>query len=305
MEYIDRTDYGKPNMQYKWEHGMYELSPAPPQMEWQEYIDLYFAEKDSKYFTWFLHYYERIINSIANKAAEKHNMTTHLTGIKSAIVFGLFEALLQYDPENGVEFLAFQKSFVTKQIDEYTRTMQSGVITMTVDTYPILKKIMALFRQNGNKCDDDSIQKICQEVNMQEKTIRKYIRIGLLNESRTDLDGKTDKDGNRIDYSTDDLISDQSSQPDKLYFRTEQNEAISKAYDKLKYREQLMVAARLGFCPKCFGIRHRVTDENGNKVEVSFKKQPFFDIALSHSLSSAEAAENIYYGALEKMRKWI
>ena len=61
----------------------------------------------------------------------------------------------------------------------------------------------------------------------------------------------------------------------------------------------------INWCHVDVGDEYNETDENGNKVEVPFKKQPFFDIALSHSLSSAEAAENIYYVALEKMRKWI
>ena len=38
---------------------LYRMKPAPPKMEdFQEYIALYFAEKDEKYLGWFFHYYE-------------------------------------------------------------------------------------------------------------------------------------------------------------------------------------------------------------------------------------------------------
>ena len=38
---------------------IYRLSPAPPRKDdLQEYIDLYLAEKNETYLSWFLHYYE-------------------------------------------------------------------------------------------------------------------------------------------------------------------------------------------------------------------------------------------------------
>ena len=43
---------------------IYRLSPAPPRKDdLQEYIDLYFAEKDEEYLSWFLHYYEPTLNT--------------------------------------------------------------------------------------------------------------------------------------------------------------------------------------------------------------------------------------------------
>lgn len=37
---------------------LYRMKSAPPKMEgFQEYITLYFAEKDEKYLGWFFHYY--------------------------------------------------------------------------------------------------------------------------------------------------------------------------------------------------------------------------------------------------------
>ena len=42
---------------------MYRITPAPPKMELQEYIERYCKEKDEKYFLWFLHYYEKTLNT--------------------------------------------------------------------------------------------------------------------------------------------------------------------------------------------------------------------------------------------------
>ena len=47
-----------------WEKELYsyQLKPAPPKMPAQEYIEQYLAEKDEKYFSWYLHYNEKYIN---------------------------------------------------------------------------------------------------------------------------------------------------------------------------------------------------------------------------------------------------
>ena len=49
----------------EWENPftMYRVTPAPPrERDLQRYIDRYHAEKDKKYFAWFLQYDERPIN---------------------------------------------------------------------------------------------------------------------------------------------------------------------------------------------------------------------------------------------------
>ena len=49
------------------------------------------------------------------------------------------------------------------------------VITMTTDTYPVLRRIMAIYHQSGDDCSDDSVQRIADEVAMDAKSVRKYI----------------------------------------------------------------------------------------------------------------------------------
>ena len=49
--YIDKADLN-----------MYQLKPAPPKWDLQEYIVTYLKEKDERYLSWFLHYYEKKLN---------------------------------------------------------------------------------------------------------------------------------------------------------------------------------------------------------------------------------------------------
>ena len=152
--------------QYILEHRMYHLDPPPPKLTAQEYIIRYLTEKEDKYLRWYLHNQEPAINKIAQAVCERYAMSEHFADIKQAAVFGILTALQKYDPTIGAPFTAFQKQYIKDSIDDYIRTAQSGVVTMTADTYPILRRIMAIYHQNGDDCGNDSIQKISDEIGM-------------------------------------------------------------------------------------------------------------------------------------------
>lgn len=162
----------------------------------------------------------------------RYAMAEHFADIKQAAVCGILTALQKYDSAVGAPFVAFQKRYIQDSIDDYIRTAQSGVITMTVDTYPVLRRIMAIYRQSGDDCSDSNIQKIASEVNMDVKSVRKYIAIGTLNERRVDFYRQYDEDGEETGEG---IAVDTTSQPDKLYFRAMLYDALHQAYDSLTY----------------------------------------------------------------------
>lgn len=273
---------------------MYHLEPAPPKYEPQKYIELYFAEKDNRWFTWFLHYYEPTLNRTVRDAAERNGMLHHFEDLKASAVLGMLEAMQKYDIESGVPFLAFQKSFIRAAMDDYICVNRDGIITMTKDTFPVLKKIMALLYGGGEHTDNDSICKIAETMGMSAKTVQVYLTIGLLNDQRVDLYRSIeDEDGSVEEY-----IPDPSGSAEAMYFRAVVEDAVRDAYLNLSYREQRIVAQRLAFCSECLST---VTMKEDKRVPI--EKQTFFDIALSHGLSSAEAAEKAYRAAVEKMQK--
>ena len=144
--------------QYILERSMYRLDPAPPNLPSQEYIYRYFTENDEKYLLWYLHDQEPILNKIAQSSCERYAMSEHFADMKQASVFGIWTALQKYDSTIGVPFVAFQKRYISDSIEEYIRTAQSGVVTMTTDTYPVMKRIMAIYHQSGDNGSDKAIQ---------------------------------------------------------------------------------------------------------------------------------------------------
>ncbi len=281
------------------ERRMYRLDPAPPKLPAQEYIVRYLTENEDKYLAWYLHDQEPALNKLVQAACERYAMAEHFADIKQAAVCGILTALQKYDSAVGAPFVAFQKRYIQDSIDDYIRTAQSGVITMTVDTYPVLRRIMAIYRQSGDDCSDSNIQKIASEVNMDVKSVRKYIAIGTLNERRVDFYRQYDEDGEETGEG---IAVDTTSQPDKLYFRVMLYDALHQAYDSLTYREQRTIAKHLGFCDTCWSVK-KVVLINGEIEYRPIKPMTFEKISHSASRKSDKASERTYNNALEKMRK--
>ena len=286
---------------YLLDRRMYHLDPAPPKLSAQEYIVRYLTEKEDKYLAWYLHDQEPALNKLAQAACERYAMAEHFADIKQAAVCGILAALQKYDPAVGAPFAAFQKRYIQDGIDDYIRTAQSGVITMTAATYPVLRRIMAIYHRDGDDCTDDSIQRIADETGMDTKTIRRYIAIGTLNERRVDFYRQYDEDG---EGTGEDIAVDTTSQPDKLYFRAVLYDALHQAYDSLTYREQRTIAKHLGFCDTCWSVRKAVLI-NGEIEYRLIKPMTFEEISHSASRKSDKASERTYNRALKKMMENI
>lgn len=287
--------------QYILERSMYRLDPAPPKLPPQEYIDRYLTENDEKYLLWYLHDQEPMLNRVAQSACERYAMTEHFADMKQAAVFGILTALQKYDPTVGSPFVAFQKRYILDSIEEYIRTAQSGMVTMTPDTYPVMKRIMAIYHQNGDNGSNEAIQRIADEIWMEYKTVKQYLAIGLLNERRADFYKDYDEDGEETD---EDVTVDYSSEPDKLYSRAVLYNALYDAYDKLSYREQRTIAKHLGFCNSCWSTKKAIL-KNGEVDYIPIKPMTFEEISHSASRKSDKASERTFYAALEKMKKYI
>lgn len=281
------------------ERRMYRLDPAPPKLPAQEYIVRYLTENEDKYLAWYLHDQEPALNKLVQAACERYAMAEHFADIKQAAVCGILTALQKYDSAVGAPLVAFQKRYIQDSIDDYIRTAQSGVITMTADTYPVMRRIMAIYHLNGDGCSDSCIQRIADETGMGEKSVRKYIAIGTLNERRVDFYRQYDEDG---EETAEDISVDTTSQPDKMYFRAVLYDALHEAYGSLTYREQRTVAKHLGFCDACWSVRKAVLI-NGEIEYKPIKPMTFEEISHSASRRSDKASERTYNNALEKMRK--
>ena len=279
---------------------LYRMKPAPPKLEnFQEYIALYCTEKGEKYLGWFFHYYEPRLNTIIMQTVQETAMHGHFADLKQAYVFGIYKALQKYDIATGVPFLIFKEFYVKNEIDAYISTMRQGYSVHSVDEYRTLKKAMALYAKYEYKFDDETITIIAAEIGKSVKDTKEIIRAGIDSTHYTDFYRKyADEDG---ENTAEDVTTDTTSNPERLFFKQLQAEALFTAYEALDYRERMMVADHLGFCPECYGIHELGKDENGNSVKLLRKGKAYIDLAAEHMLSSPDTAFQIVNGAYEKM----
>lgn len=279
---------------------LYRIKPAPPKVDdFQEYIALYLAEKDEKYLGWFLHYYEPRLNTVIMQTVQETAMQGHFADLKQAYAFGIYKALQKYDIATGVPFLIFKEFYVKNEIDAYISTMRQGYSVHSVDEYRTLKKAMALYTKYEYKFDEETITKIAAAIGKSIKDTKEIIRSGIDSTHYTDFYRRyADED----DESTaEDVTVDDTSNPERLFFKRWQAEALFDAYENLDYRERTMVADHLGFCTECYGIYELGKDETGKTVKLLRKSKAYIDLAAEHTLSSPDTAFRIVNGAYEKM----
>ena len=281
---------------------LYRMKPAPPKPEnFQEYIALYFAEKNDKYLAWFFHYYEPRLNTIIMQTVQETAMQGHFSDLKQAYIFGIYKALQKYDISTGVPFLIFKELYVKNEIDKYISTMRQGYYVQSVDEYRTLKKAMALYAKYEYKFDDNTISIISAEIGKSVKDTKKIIRAGIESTHYTDFYRKyADEDG---ESTAEDITADKTSNPERLFFKRWRTDALFDAYENLDYRERMMIADHLGFCPECYGIYELGSDENGQPVKLLRKGIAYIDLASEHTLSSPDTAFRTVNGAYEKMRR--
>ena len=290
-----------------WEKDLhiYRLEPAPPKYEnYQQFFDLYFAEKDEKYLSWFLHYYENELNTKARGFVNEYAMYGHFVDLKQAFVMGMMEALQRYDISRGVPFLVFKELSAMNAVHTYIRTMRTGYSVQSSYADEQLRKVMWQYAEHGYRYDAETIAAISKETGISPKNVEEILQGGLLNMSVTDFYRHYgDEDS---EESLEEVAADGTSQTEELYFRIEKAEEVMAAFEGLNYRERAIVADHLGFCRDCYATRYYDTDdldEGGKPKRKPRRKVPFIELAVEHGFASPDTADKTYRRALAKMRK--
>jgi DNA-directed RNA polymerase specialized sigma subunit len=284
---------------------IYRLEQAPPKYEnYQEYFDKYFSERDEKYISWFLYYYENELNTKARGFVNEYAMYGHFVDLKQAYVMGMMEALRRYDISRGVPFLVFKELPAMNAVHTYIRTMRTGYTVQSSYADKQLREVMWQYAQYGYRCDEDIIAAIAEETKIAPKNVEEILMGGLLNMNRTDFyRNYGDEDS---EESMEEVAADGTSQTEELYLRIEKAEKVMSTFESLNYRERAIVSDHLGFCRDCYATHYYDSedlDEDKKPKRKARRKVPFIELAVEHGLASPDTADKTYRRALEKMRK--
>ena len=267
---------------------MYRLSPAPPKVkDLQEYIDLYLSEEDKKYFEWFLHYYEPILNTTAMGIVQRYAMQGHFEDIKEVCILGLLQALDKYSIDCGTPFLTYKTRIMWNEVHRYIRTMRTGLTVPSDSEYKKVRKAMRLY--SIYKKDPNALKKISKAIGVKEDTASQILQGALRNQQFVDFYRQyADDDG---EESREEICGDDTYEPLRTLAQKELTETLFSAYNALSYKEQEVIRIRTGVCPDCHRVQNR-----------KYKSPTFYETAITIGLSSAEAAEKIYREGNRKMR---
>ena len=272
----------------KEKYRMYQLDPAPSELDLQECIDGYLDTGDMAFLAQFLHWYEPALNNKAESFGRQYAMTGHFGDLKQAYVTGLLEAMDGYEKEKG-PFVPYAERRGERAMHEYIRTMRTGCSVPSDTEYYLLRKAMRLFAEYGEKTDSETIAAIAAAIHREPKTALEMIRSGTQNMRVLELDRETGEEGDEPME-----IGSLSAEPSALFFQAYQMNALYDAFRKLDYREREMLGRHYGFCPECFSV----VDKNGSPLS----KETYEDIMLDFGLSSPDTVEKTCKKALGKMR---
>lgn len=267
---------------------MYRLSPAPPKVkDLQEYIDLYLSEEDEKYFEWFLHYYEPILNTTAMGIVQRYAMQGHFEDIKEVCILGLLQALDEYSIDCGTPFLTYKTRIMWDEVHRYIWTMRTGLTVPSDSEYKKVRKAMRLY--SIYKKDPNALKKISKAIGVKEDTASQILQGALRNQQFVDFYRQyADDDG---EESREEICGDDTYEPLRTLVQKELTETLFSAYNALSYKEQEVIRIRTGVCPDCHRVQNR-----------KYKSLTFYETAITIGLSSAEAVEKIYREGNRKMR---
>lgn len=282
----------------KKEFEIYRITPPPPEWKLQEYIRQYVQSGDDKYFYWFLHYYEPLLNKKAKFFRNKYKMDEHFSDIKQSLVTGLCKALLNYDISIS-PFLPYAQRYMEREAHTYIRTMRTGYSVQSDFEYARLRKVMDIFNHSGGEFTEETISQVATQIGESYDKTKSIIEDGILTENYVDVQSNDEDDAGTTDF----LLPDSLLNPESIYFKQELYDKLYEAYDSLEYTEKIMLAQRLGFCPECFSTRYadkNDLDENCKPKEKPIKPLPYTDIATDHGFSDADTAKRVCRTAFKK-----
>lgn len=157
---------------------MYKLNYKPEKLDdFNDYFTQYIQTNDIRCFNEFLHFYEPILNTKADKYIKKNNLEQNrLADLKQIFASLLWTELQDYDINNPLPLLQIIKFKLTKSWDEYVRTSCG---TITIDRENRYRNLNAVIKhysmQPVERTVDEKVKNISKELQISEKTVRDYL----------------------------------------------------------------------------------------------------------------------------------
>ena len=263
---------------------MFQISDAPPRLDsWQDYFVQ--IKQGADLFAVFLHYYEPVLNEIANSFCRKYGLDKHFDDVKMVYVEAMLTELEHYDPACHIPFLQLTHRKLTNAMHTYAMFNLKGFSETSLTHYAQLRKAAYLYKTTT---PNQAVATICKELNIQPKTALRLIeQVDALDTFRSvDETGEEDEDYDSL-LGKDILGYRQARTPETIVIHQEQSDALWDAFNALTTKERDIISLHLGFCMECFR---------------TITPKTFDDLADLYQYTAADSVMKLYHRALKKIR---
>ena len=227
----------------------YRLSPEPPRFDsFEDYIKAFRAERDIKYFCFFLHHFEGAIIKKAGRFAERYALESYAEDLKSACAGALWYAFLYYDTASEIPFLQYAQKYIYTALHETARSCGNNFSIKNGTHYYRLRKAAYLKQKLTDEACPDIIGEISQQMKLSEKQVSKLLEELYARNSFVDFYYSDDPD----DDSVAERIADSSPNPEITVIRQMAGDIIDECLSRLDKRDTDLLEGIIGFCSECF-----------------------------------------------------
>ena len=265
---------------------IFQLEPEPPKAEnINDYILSALREKELKYFSFFLHYYEpqlnkRIKGFLGVDGGDQYDPERFLD-IKLSCREAMLQKLPDYDPEKGAEYATYIYPFIRDAMLRFRMGEEQWSVS-SLTRYKMLRTMAWLYHNTK-----DAIGEFVKKYDCDLALAEEYLKVvrGIRNQQPFFVT-EQDEDG---EETGEDVTRDDSWNYADILWDGIQAEKVRKAFEKLNYREQTLLEKRLAICMTCGRVG-------------SWKNRPTFEeLAVMFEGSSASGAERAYRKAAEHL----
>lgn len=267
-----------------WERSMFQIRNAPEKLpDWQDYFVR--IKQGEDLFPAFLHHYEPILNSIAEKHTSRYGLEDHFADVKMVYVETLLRELEGYDPASGVSYLLSIKRKLDAALHAYTMVNLTGFSESSETHYYQIRKAAYICHSQPK---ESAIAEICAQLNVTEKkAVQLLEQVQAIDTFRWYGGVETEDGQDDIPVGVDLLGYCRKPQPEAALIRKETMTMLHRAFRKLDYKEQDIVSRYLGFYKACFRPLFSNT---------------FEELADLYQYTTADGVMRFYHRTLDKLR---
>ena len=248
---------------------VFQLDPEPPQMELNDYICEAVRHKDLAYFSFFLHHFEKRLNSVIYRFLTR-------SGID------------RYDPAQETEFLKYAKHYIRDGL-LFCRMMGEAGSFASLAEYRRVRQIGAIYNGSG-KSRAEVVSEFAAQSGYKDDSVSadELLTIAQRNRSIVSLyRTEQDEDG---EETGEDVTRDDSLNYAEILWNGMQAKAVTAAFEQLSYKEQGYLEKRNAICMTC------------GRVSPLSTQSTFEDLAVDFEGTTASGAERFYRRTLDKLR---